>query len=168
MQINRLFTFQCPCCQQYINAIKIVHPQVNNGCKSKVNYKCFYCPKCDSKIGKARSARFDIFVQIFVILFIYFFVNTISDYFVFEAYINFILYLISFYFILVVFVKLYKFKCFKEDKGIERKNSMTDQHPYDNVRIDDVEQKMVKSIYALPMLFVATLSLVVLYLIFKN
>lgn len=158
--IKNLFTFQCPCCQERINAIKIVHPTVNNGCKTKTEYKCFYCPKCDRKIGKANSVKRNSIVQVSLVLMIIFIVNQVCSYFNLSMYINILLYIFIFYFSLVVFVKTYPFECYQEDDNIiKRDNVMTEFYAYDNVRMDSTEEKISKIIYLLPLLFIITIAI---------
>ena len=166
--IKNLYTFDCPCCNIKINAIKIAHPQVNNGCKSIKEKKCFYCPECRSKIGNAHSVIVNITVQSALIFFVYFFTNYFSSYFELPPYIIFLIYILLFYLLLIVFVKVYPFTCFKEEtKEIKREDFMTNLYPYQDVRVDDFEKNTIKTIYLIP-IFIVTIMILSLIILLVN
>jgi len=168
-RIRSLYTFDCPCCNTQLNAIKILHPQVNNGCKSIKDKKCFYCPKCGNKIGNAHSAVLNATLQGILIFFVYFSTNFFSSYFEFPPYIVFLIYIILFYLLLILFVKIYPFACFREEtKEIKRENFMTDFHPYQDVRIDDFEKNTIKTIYLVPVIIIIGITILILIALFAK
>ena len=161
-RIRSLYTFDCPCCNTQLNAIKILHPQVNNSCKSIKDKKCFYCPKCENKIGNAHSTVLNATLQGILIFFVFFSTNFFSSYFEFPPYIVFFIYIILFYLLLILFVKIYPFTCFREEtKEIKRENFMTDLHPYQEVRIDDFEKNTIKTIYLMPIIIGITILILI-------
>jgi len=164
LEINILYTFECPCCKNRINAIKILHPQVNNGCRGTKEKKCFYCPKCESKIGKPHSSKLNILIQTVLIFFVYFSINYASDYFQYSPLTTGVLYLVLFYILLIFFVKAYTFSCSKKEiKEIKRDYYMTVYQPYQNIRMDNTEKKAIQTIYLIPVIVITFIILVLLF-----
>jgi len=168
LEINKLFTFECPCCKNRINAIKIIHPQVNNGCKNIKEKKCFYCPKCESKIGKPHSSKTNILFQAVLIFFVYFSINNLSEYFQFSALTTGVLYLVLFYILLIFFIKFYTFSCFKKEiKELQRDNFMEEYQPYQNIRMDNTEKRTIQTIYLVPILLIGITTFILLVFLFQ-
>ena len=129
--------------------------RVDNGCKSLRDKKCFYCPTCNTRIGKPHSAKLSIALQIGLVLFVYYLVNILGSYFDCPIYIYPFAYVILFYLLLVAFINIYSFACYKEvEIEIEREDFDKFYSAHDNVRMDDFEQNTIRTIAFIPIIFI--------------
>ena len=162
--IRNIFSFECPCCKQRINALKIM--RVENGCKSLRDKKCFYCPTCDNRIGRAHSAKLSIALQVGLVLFVYYLINTLGSYFDCSIYIYPFAYVILFYLLLVAFINIYSFTCYKEiELEIEREGFDKFYSPHGNVRMDDFEKNTIRTITFIPIVFIVIAFIVLISIV---
>jgi hypothetical protein len=152
-----------------MNAIKIIHPEVNNGCKSIKEKKCFYCSACNNQIGTAHSAQFNVFLSVGLILGVYFTVNSIGTYFDLPEYIHLPMYVLFFYLALVIFINFYPFSCQEEDEPeIKREKFDEFYSPHENVRIDNFERKTINTVISIPIIFLVITFIVLGFLVLKG
>jgi len=150
---------KCPYCNHKISKYLFwLSKKVNNGCKYKINYLCYYCPQCKKQISKGHNAKLELFlgIAIFIIAL------TLSKFTInfFQILPNFpdpikIIPLLFFYsvFLMYVYISYVPLGFFEEDKNKEATEVLDEKVLDNDIIITPFESKMKKHMVMSPIYF---------------
>jgi len=179
-----IFQKKCPCCNAKINKLLFwFSKKVNNGCKYKTDFICYYCPKCKKQISKGYHARFELILGGVFFVFSWILSKVTIDFFEFLP--NFpniaktiplilliLLYSILFMYLYISFVSL---KCCEQEDNQNLKEADGDNKLFngfieleEHVRTTPFEKKMKYHMIFSPLYyFIIVLFVFILYLLIQ-